>query len=152
MRILEAVLIAGLVGVAAVAQIPVLDQATLNGKFNFVYGVYQRIDASVAMGTLSFDGQGHYSAVTGSAVTQGSYRVNPDGTGSLTNWSDPTLPPLSLRLGAGTAVIGASTLEQSTADRHDLMLAVPAATKPVAMSGPWGGVSFLYTPGPPILA
>jgi uncharacterized protein (TIGR03437 family) len=134
------------------AQVPTLDQRSLNGNFNFVYGVYRRSSASVTMGSLSFDGRGHYSAVTGSVTIQGSYRVNPDGTGSITNWTDPTLPPLSLRLGAEASVVGASTLEQSTADQHDLMLAVPAATKPAAMSGPWGGVSFLYTPGPPILA
>jgi uncharacterized protein (TIGR03437 family) len=152
MRILETVLIAGLVGRAAIAQVPVLDQTTLNGKFNFVYGVYQRSNASVGMGTLSFDGQGHYTAVTSSATSQGFYSVNPDGTGSLTNWTNPTLPPLSLRLGAGAAVVGASTLEQSTADQHDLMLAVPAATRAVAMNGSWGGVSFLYTPGPPVVA
>lgn len=152
MRILEAVLIAGLAGRAAIAQVPTLDQTTLNGKFNFVYGIYQRTNASVVMGTLSFDGQGHYTAVTSSAITEGSYRVNPDGTGNITNWNDPTLPPLSLRLGAGVAVIGASTLEQSTAYQHDLMIAIPAATQMPVMNGPWGGVSFLYTAGPPPLA
>src|SRR5205814_1194468 len=50
------------------------------------------------------------------------------------------------------ALLGASTVDQATAEQHDLMLAVPAAARAVAMSGPWGGVSFLYTPGPPLLA
>jgi uncharacterized protein (TIGR03437 family) len=136
---------------SAIAQVPALDQTVLNGKFNFVYGVYQRSTSSVSTGTLAFDGQGHY-AVTGAATGMGSYRMNPDGTGSITNWIDPTLPPLSIRIGAGAAVIGGSTLEQSTADQHDLLLAVPAATKAPVMSGPWGGLTFLYSPGPPLLA
>ena len=100
------------VTVIAAAQVPVLDQTTLNGKFNFVYGVYQRGSSVVTTGSITFDGQGHYAASTGSATSQGSYRVNSDGTGSFTNWTDPTLPPLSLRLGTGAAVIGGSTLEQ----------------------------------------
>jgi uncharacterized protein (TIGR03437 family) len=136
----------------ALAQVPVLDQTTLNGKFNFVYGVYLRSSSSVMTGTITFDGQGHYTASTGSTTSQGTYRVNLDGTGSLTNWIDATLPPLSLRLGAGAAVIGGSTLEQSTADQHDLLLAVPPATKAPVMSGAWGGLTFLYTPGPPVVA
>ncbi len=151
MRIRTIMLLAGLSG-AVNAQIPSLDQSSLNGKFNFVYGVYQRSNASVTVGTLSFDGHGEYSAVTDGVSVRGFYRVNPDGTGSITNWTDSTLPPPSLRLGAGAAIVGASTLEQSTADQHDLMLALPAATETVNMTGPWGGVSFLYTPGPPLLA
>jgi hypothetical protein len=55
-------------------------------------------------------------------------------------------------MGAGAAVIGASTMEQSTADQHDLLLAIPAANEPPAMNGPWGGVSFFYAPGPPVRA
>lgn len=153
MRTLATALISGLIGsTLAIAQVPVLDQTTLNGKFNFVYGVYQRSNASVVTGSLSFDGKGHYAALTGSTTNQGSYSVNLDGTGSLTNWINPTLPPLSLRLGAGAAVIGGSTVEQSTADQHDLLLAVPAATKAPVMSGPWGGVSFLYNPEPSVFA
>lgn len=153
MRIVATVWIAGLMGISpAIAQVPGLDQTTLNGKFNFTYGVYQRSNSSVVVGSISFDGQGHYTAVTGSATSQGSYRVNLDGMGSLTNWIDPTLPPLSLRVGAGAAVIGGSTVEQSTADQHDLLLAIPASAKAPVMNGPWGGVSFLYTPGPPVLA
>ena len=139
-------------GAAALAQVPVLDQTTLNGKFNYVYGVYQRSSSSVTMGAITFDGRGHYAVAAGSATSQGSYRVNLDGTGSLTNWIDPTLPPLSLRLAAGAALIGGSTVEQSTAYQHDLLLAVPAATTTPTLNGPWGGVSFLYTPGPPVLA
>ncbi len=138
----------------AFAQIPALNQSVLNGKFNFVYGVYQRNSSSVSLGALTFDGQGQFNAVSaaGSAVGKGFYRVNPDGTGSLTNWIDPTLPPLSLRLGAGAAVIGGSTVDQNTVDLHDLLLAVPAPTQAPAMAGPWGGVSLLYTPGPPLFA
>src|SRR5205807_3667689 len=117
MRSLATVWIAGLMGISsAIAQVPVLDQTTLNGRFNFVYGVYQRSSSSVVMGSITFDGQGHYTTATGSATSQGSYRVNLDGTGSLTNWVDPTLPPLSLRVAAGAALVGASTIEQSTAD------------------------------------
>src|SRR5215470_8701526 len=86
------------------AQIPVLDQSTLNGRFNFVYGVYQRGNASVSTGTLTFDGRGRYDSISGATSSQGWYRVNPDGTGSLTNFADPTLPPLSLRVGTGAAV------------------------------------------------
>src|SRR5215472_15048326 len=135
MQISARALIASLIGNAfAIAQIPVLDQTTLNGKFNFVYGVYQRTTSSVVMGTLSFDGQGHYTAVTGSTTSRGPYRVNLDGTGSLDNWIDPTLPPLSLRLAAGAALLGGSTLELSTADQHDMLLAVPAATSAPAMN------------------
>jgi len=147
MRVLATVSVSALIGSgAAIAQVPVLDQSTLNGKFNFIYGVYQRSNSTVVTGTLSFDGQRQYTVVTGSATAQGSYRVNLDGTGSLSNWVDPTLPPLSLRVAAGVALVGASTVEQSTADQHDLLLAIPAATKAPTMSGPWGGVSFLYTP------
>ena len=141
--------VVGLIGSnGAVGQVPLLDQTTLNGNFNFIYGVYQRSNSSVVMGTLSFDGQGHYTAVAGSATSQGSYRVNLEGTGSLTNWIDPTLPPLSLRVAAGTALIGGSTLEQSAANQHDLLLAIPAATQAPVMCGPWGGLTYLYTPGP----
>ncbi len=137
---------------AALAQVPVLDQRSLNGKFNFVYGVYQRSNSSVAMGSITFDGQGHYTAATGSLTAQGFYRVNSDGTGSLTNPLDPLQPPLSLRLAAGVAMMGGSTIEQSTADRHDLLLALPAPTQSPAIAGAWGGVTFLYSPGPPALA
>lgn len=55
-------------------------------------------------------------------------------------------------MGAGAAVIGGSTLEQSAADQHDLLIGVPAPAKAPTMSGPWGGVSFLYSPGPPVFA
>jgi len=136
----------------AFAQVPWFDQTVLNGKFNFLYGVYERSSSSVVMGSLTFDGRGHYTALTGSVSSQGSYRVNLDGTGSLTNWIDPTRPPLSLRVGAGFAVVGGSTMEQSTVDQHDFLLAIPAAAKAANMSGPCGGVSVLYTPGPPALA
>jgi transposase len=49
-------------------------------------------------------------------------------------------------------IYNGTTLEQSTADRHDMLLAVPVATNPPAMAGTWGGITFLYTPGPPVLA
>src|SRR5579872_23745 len=151
MRISNAILIGAVAGCAC-AQVPALDQTSLNGKFNYVYGVYQRSNASVSMGSITFDGSGGYTVTTNSDNRNGSYRVNQDGTGSLTNWSDPTLPPLSLRLGAGAAVIGGSTLEQSTADQHDLFIGIPAATKTPAMNGAWGGVSFLYSPSPSLVA
>src|SRR5260370_24311711 len=109
MRILATVWIAGLIGSsAAIAQVPVLDQTTLNGKFNFVYGVYQRSSSSVGVGSITFDGQGHYTTATGSTTSQGAYRVNLHGTGSLTNWNHPTLPPLGPRGGADPAVNRAS--------------------------------------------
>src|SRR5260370_21262655 len=49
-------------------------------------------------------------------------------------------------------MIGGSTLNQSAADRHDLLLAIPVPTRPQAITGTWGGITFLYTPGPPLLA
>src|SRR5215469_14797087 len=82
------------------AQIPALDQTSLNGKFNFIYGLYQRSSSSVTMGMISFDGQGHFTLSAGTVTGQGSYRIDPDGLGSLSNPFDATLPPLSLRLAA----------------------------------------------------
>jgi uncharacterized protein (TIGR03437 family) len=128
-------------------QVPVLNQASLNGKFSFVYGVYHRGSSSVVMGTIDFDGSGGYTASFGTTVAQGFYRVNGDATGSFTNPLDPTLPPLALRLAAGASLIAASTLEQSTAERHDLLLAVPVPTAPPSLPGNWGGISYLYAPG-----
>src|SRR5260370_1435232 len=64
----------------------------------------------------------------------------------------PFQPLLDLRLQAGSTTSGVSTLEQSTADRPDLLLAVLAPKKPPVMTGAWGGLTFLYTPGPPVLA
>ena len=147
MKILRRVFFVLLAGTPAFAQIPVLNQASFNGKFNFVYGVYERSSASVVMGSLNFDGQGKYTASIGTTAAQGFYRVNTDGTGSFMNPLDPTLPPLSLRIAAGVALIGGSTLEQSTADRHDLLIALPAPSSPPAMAGNWGGVTYLYAPG-----
>jgi hypothetical protein len=138
--------------VGAGAQLPRLTEATLSGRYYFVYGVYQRSQAQTVMGTLTFDGQGHCTEAVRSLVSQGFYSVNSDGTGSITNPLDALQPPLSLRLSAGSITIGASTLEQSVADRHDLLLAVMAPTKPPVMTGSWGGLTFLYTPGPPVLA
>lgn len=145
-------LIALLVAGGAAAQVPRLNEASLSGRYFFIYGVYQRSQAQTTMGTLNFDGQGHYTATTGSLTAQGSYHVDGDGTGSLTNPLDALQPPISLRLSAGATTIGGSTLEQSVAYRHDLLLAIPAATQPPVMKGAWGGVTFLYTPGPPLLA
>jgi uncharacterized protein (TIGR03437 family) len=136
----------------AAAQMPQLNNASLSGRFHFVYGVYQRSQAQTTMGTLSFDGQGHYTAVAGSVIAQGLYRVDSDGTGNLSNPFDPLQPPLNLRLSAGSTMIGGSTLEQSIADRHDLLLAISAGSQPRSMKGNWGGITFLYTPGPPLLA
>lgn len=143
-----AILLAG----SAAAQIPQLNEASLSGRFHFVYGVYQRSQAQTTMGTLNFDGQGHYTAAAGSLTLQGSYRVDSDGTGSMTNPLDPLQPPLSLRLSAASTIIGGSTLEQSVAYRHDLLLGVSAGTQPPLIKGAWGGITFLYSPGPPLLA
>lgn len=71
------------------AQIPSLDQSTLSGRFNFIYGVYQRGNASVSTGTLTFDGKGHYDSVAGTSSSPGSYRVNPDGRAVLRTLSIP---------------------------------------------------------------
>lgn len=131
------------------AQEPLLNQTSLNGKFNFVYGLYERSSSSVTMGTITFDGQGHYTMAAGSTTGEGSYRVDIDGLGSLSNPFDATLPPLNLRLAAGGRMLGGSTLDQSTAYRHDMLLALPSAAKAPAMAGSWGGVTYLYTPGPP---
>ena len=136
----------------AAAQVPQLNEASLAGRFHFVYGVYQRSQAQTTMGTLNFDGQGHYTVSAGSVTAQGSYHIDTDGTGSLTNPLDPLQPPLSLRLSAGSRMIGGSTLEQSVAYRHDLLLAISAGTQPPVLTGAWGGVTFLYSPGPPLLA
>ena len=106
MRLLEISLIAGLIGGAARAQVPILDQTVLNGKFNFVYGLYKRSSSSVTMGTITFDGQGRYTMASGSQIGQGFYRVDPDGLGSLSNPFDPTLPPINLRLAAGARMVG----------------------------------------------
>ena len=38
----------------------------------------------------------------------------------LQNPFDPTLPPINLRLAAGAIMLGGSTLDQGTADRHDI--------------------------------
>jgi uncharacterized protein (TIGR03437 family) len=130
-----------------IAQVPAFNQASLSGRFNFVYGVYHRSSASVVMGTIDFDGSGRYTVSFGTTVAQGFYRVNGDATGSFTNPLDPTLPPLTLRLAAGVSLIGASTLEQSTAERHDLLLAVPAPSAAPSLVGNWGGISYLYSPG-----
>src|SRR5258708_2347388 len=147
-RLLTVVLSAG----CMVAQVPQVGVASLSGRYYFVYGVYQRSQAKTVMGTLNFDGQGHYTLSAGSLAAQGFYGVNSDATGSFTNPLDPLQPPLALRLSAGSTTIGASTLEQSTADRPDLLLAVLAPTKPPVMTGAWGGLTFMYTPGPPVLA
>jgi uncharacterized protein (TIGR03437 family) len=136
----------------AAAQIPQLNETSLSGRYHFVYGVYQRSQAQTTMGTLNFDGQGHYTAAAGGVTVQGSYHIDSDGTGNLTNPLDPLQPPLSLRLSAGLAMIGGSTLEQSVAYRHDLLLAISAGAQPPAMKGAWGGITFLYSPGPPLLA
>ena len=136
----------------AAAQVPQLTEASLSGRYHFVYGVYQRSQAQTTMGTLNFDGQGHYTAAAGSVTAQGSYHVDSDGTGSLTNPLDPLQPPLSLRLSAGSTMIGGSTLEESVSYRHDLLLAISASTQPPPMTGAWGGITFLYSPGPPLLA
>src|SRR6266567_2596941 len=136
----------------AAAQVPRLNDASLSGRYHFVYGVYQRSQAQTTMGSLNFDGQGHYTAVTGNLTTQGSYHVDIDGTGALTNPSDPLHPPLGLRLSANLTLIGGSTLELSVAYRHDLLLAISAGTQPPAIKGAWGGATFLYSPGPPPLA
>jgi len=133
-----AILLAG----SAAAQIPQLNEASLSGRFHFVYGVYQRSQAQTTMGTLNFDGQGHYTAAAGSLTLQGSYRVDSDGTGSMTNPLDPLQPPLSLRLSAASTIIGGSTLEQSVAYRHDLLLGVSAGTQPPLIKGAWGALPF----------
>jgi len=145
-------MIALLCAECAGAQVPHLDNASLSGQYHFVYGVYQRSQSQTTMGTLNFDGQGHYTVSAGDATGQGLYRVDSDGTGSLTNPLDPLQPPLSLRLSAGSTMIGGSTLEQSVAYRHDLLLAIAAGSQPPAIKGAWGGATFLYSPGPPLLA
>ena len=134
------------------AQVPRLNDASLSGRYHFIYGVYQRSQAQTTMGTVNFDGQGHYTAVAANLTAQGSYHVDIDGTGSLTNPFDPLQPPLGLRFSAGLTVIGGSTLEQSVAYRHDLFLAIAAGTQPAAIKGAWGGATFLYSPGPSLLA
>jgi hypothetical protein len=145
-------IIALLLAACAGAQVPQLNNASLSGRYHFVYGVYQRSQSQATMGTVNFDGQGHYTVAGGGVAAQGLYRVDSDGTGNLSNPLDPLQPPLSLRLSVGVTMIGASTLEQSSTDRHDLLVAVPAGSQPPSMKGNWGGITFLYTPGPPLLA
>ena len=133
----------------SLGQVPVLDQTTLNGRFNFIYGLYQRSSSSATMGTITFDGKGYYTLAAGNVTSQGVYRIDIDGLGVLSNPFDPTLPAINLRVAAGARMFGGSTLNEGTADRHDMFLALPAASKAPSMTGNWGGVTFLYTPGPP---
>jgi len=57
------------------------------------------------MGTITFDGKGHYSLVAGDTNAQGVYRVDVDGLGSLSNPFDQTLPPINLRIAASAKLL-----------------------------------------------
>ena len=151
-------------GVAIVVA-PVLAQVTsvgtqsISGKYQLVYAVWQRSQAGTLTGSAQFDGKGGYTlqgrwqagaSVTRTVSAQGTYRVQPDGTGQITNPLDALLPPLSLRFGANGTTVSGSTLEQSSSDQHDLLIAVPASsqTRSAAdLTGAWAGVHNTYIPG-----
>lgn len=153
-----------LIATAALAQVPVLNQASLNGKFHFVYGAYERSRSGTVMGSISFDGAGKYSFSARSAFSDdapktisggGSYRVNSDGTGWFTNPLDPLMPPLGLRLSADLATLAGSTIDSNTTYYHDILLAVQAPTRAVTMAdfaANFNGLTFLYSPGPQVVA
>src|SRR5712691_12159395 len=144
----------------ALAQVVAVDNQSISGKYQFVYAVWQRTQSGTLMGTMQFDGNGAFtlqgrwqagSTVSRTVNAQGSYRVQSDGTGQITNPMDPLLPPLSLRLGANGDTLGGSTLESSTTYQHDLLIALQAspASRTVAdLNGVWAGVHDVYAAGP----
>jgi len=147
----------------AFSQVSSVSNQSISGKYFFVYAVWKRTDAGTLMGSIQFDGNGGYTlqgkwqagTSTRTISAQAGYRVLPDGTGQIGNPMDPLMPPLSLRLGANAGTVSGSTLEQSTADQHDLLIAVqaPSGTRSVAdLNGAWAGVHNAYLPGSSTIA
>src|SRR5258708_3536052 len=150
-----------LVTLPALAQVVAVDNQSISGKYQIVYAVWQRSQSGTLMGTMQFDGAGAFTLQgrwqAGSTVSRtvnalGNYRVQPDGTGQITNPMDPLLPPLSLRLGANGETLGGSTLESSAAFQHDLLIALKGSSvsrTAADLNGVWAGVHNVYIPGAP---
>ena len=137
-----------------------LSNQTLTGKYFFRYVSLGTDGASPAnlpdprslMGTITFDGSGHYSIVgqevTGSAAavaqtSSGTYSVDPGGFVAL----DSPLRSgarINARYGA-EAVIGSST--ESTDNTYDLFVAIPAPASGAVFSGPYNFMSLEFPGG-----
>src|ERR1039458_8357845 len=137
-----------------------LGNQTLTGKYFFRYLSLGTDGANPAnlpdprslIGTITFDGSGHYSIagqeVTGSgaAVSQtssGLYSVDPGGFVSL----DSLLRignKINARYGA-EAVIGSST--ESTDNTFDLFVAIPAPARGAVFNGPYNCMSLEFPGG-----
>jgi uncharacterized protein (TIGR03437 family) len=131
----------------------------ISGVYQVVYGVWQRGTAFTIIGTATFDGAGKYTfqgtqrSVGHSASVSGggSYALQADLTGSLSNPLDSLLPALNLRISSDGATLGASTIDYNTTYQHDLWIAVraPSGGKSVTdLAGSWGGVANFYNPSP----
>src|SRR5262245_46659151 len=80
-----------------------LGNASVSGKYQFIYAVWKRGDAGTLTGSLQLDGKGAFTLegrwqagpdISRSVTAQGSYRVLADGTGQISNPLDTLMPPL----------------------------------------------------------
>ncbi|HJT87618.1 MAG TPA: hypothetical protein VJ732_07170 [Bryobacteraceae bacterium] len=137
-------LVAAFLGIS-LAHAQTLNNASLNGKYFFrhvslsVDVAGNLADPRSLLGTITFDGLGHYSfaaqlvegggapvPLTGSAT----YSVDPAGFVSLDSPARQG-EKVNARLGP-EALVGSAT--ESAAGSYDLFIAVPAATNPVTVS------------------
>jgi uncharacterized protein (TIGR03437 family) len=149
-----------LAGLAAVATAQTLNNQSLSGKFFFRHvslgtdGSGNLTDPRSLIGTITFDGSGHYSFSgqeiigAGAAAGQsgsGAYAVDAAGFVSL---DSPLRPGASVNARLGSAVLLGSTTE-STDNTYDLFAAVLAPTAPVgpALPGPYWAVSLEFPGG-----
>src|SRR5664279_3715453 len=153
------VILAGLLGVLS-SPAQTLSNQSLSGKYYFRHlslgtdGVKPGSlpDPRTLMGTITFDGSGHYSYIgqqlTGinTAVSQtgsGAYSLDPGGFVSL---DSPLRSGAKINARFATeAVIGSST--ESTDNSYDLFVAIPAPASGAAFTGPYTCMSLQFPGG-----
>ena len=153
------VILAGLLGVLS-SPAQTLSNQSLSGKYYFRHislgtdGVKPGSlpDPRTLMGTITFDGSGHYSYIgqqlTGinAAVSQtgsGAYSLDPGGFVSL---DSPLRSGAKINARFATeAVIGSST--ESSDNTYDLFVAVPAPSGGAIFSGPYNCMSLEFPGG-----
>jgi uncharacterized protein (TIGR03437 family) len=142
---LRPLLIFGILAVSAHAQVAGLTNASVSGPFFFRQLQITTDDSSnitdsrAALGTITFDGAGHYTlnaqqTITTYAATpltgQGTYAIGPSGTMQIGN---PQRNSLMINARVGTEAIVGSTTESGD-NTFDLFIAVPAASPAQAAS------------------
>jgi uncharacterized protein (TIGR03437 family) len=154
---LVCIVLAGLLGASAISAQSITNQS-LNGNYFFRYvsigsdSSGNATDPRSLLGTMTFDGAGHYTfngeeVIGGAAAASdsgaGTYSVDPAGNVSIAS-PIRTGDTVNARLSV-EALIGSGA--ETTDNTFDLLVAIPAPTTAVALTGPYWVVTLEFPGG-----